>query len=129
MTLRRLLPWCAAALLCTAAILARQFLVQPPEIAHACPSETLTLATTGPWWCSVRAAIIMTYAWAGLFYTSIALSIVALVFRRGWLGWLALATGLVAIVWYTYEAGALAITVGALVLARAQARTSGSSTR
>jgi hypothetical protein len=49
------------------------------------------------------------------------------VFRRGWLGWLALATGLVAIVWYTYEAGALAITVGALVLARAQARTSEAS--
>lgn len=105
-----------------AAILARQFLIQPPEIAHACPSETLTLATTGPWWCSVRAAIIMTYAWAGLLYAAVALSVASLVWRRAWLGWGTLAIGLVAIVWYTYEAGALAITVGALVLARAQVR-------
>ena len=120
MTIRRLLPWCVAALLCAGAVLARQFLIQPPEIAHACPSETLTLFGDGPWWCAVRAAIIMTYAWAGLLYASIASSLAALVWRRAWLGALTLAIGLVAIVWYTYEAGALAITIGALVLARAQ---------
>ena len=127
MNTKRLLPWGLAACLCLAAIVARQYLIQPPEIAHACPSETLTLATAGPWWCSVRAAIIMTYAWAGLLYVSVGSSIAALVWRRAWLGWATLAIGLVAIVWYTYEAGALAITVGALVLARAQARTTASA--
>lgn len=114
-------PWLVAALLCALAILARQFLIQPPEVAHRCTSATLTLATDGPWWCSVRAALIMTYAWSGLFVASIALSLLALATRRAWSGWLALAAGLLAIVLYTYEAGAVAITIGALVLARAQA--------
>ncbi len=80
----------------------------------------LTLVTTGPWWCSVRAAIIMTYAWGGLFYSALVLSMVALWIRRASVGFVTLAVGLVAIVWYSYEAGAVAITVGTLVLARAQ---------
>ena len=113
-------PWAAAAIVCVLAICARQFLIQPPEVAHRCDATTLSLATDGPWWCSLRAAIIMTYAWNGLFYAAFALCFAALVLRRAWLGFAALAVGLVAMVWYTYEPGALAITVGALVLARAQ---------
>lgn len=119
---RSWIPWIAAAILCVLAISARQFLIQPPEIAHRCAAPTLSLLTGGPWWCSLRAAIIMTYAWNGLFYAAFALCIAALVLRRAWLGFATLAVGLVAIVWYTYEPGALAITVGALVLARAQTR-------
>ena len=115
-------PWIAAALLCVLAILARQFLIQPPEIGHACDTGTLTLATTGPWWCSARAAIIMTYAWGGLSMAAFFLAAAALILRREVTGALALATGSIAIVWYSYEAGALAIVVGALVLARSQAR-------
>ena len=117
--LRRQAPWIAAALLCVAAILVRQFLIQPPEIAHRCDAPTLTLATAGPWWCSVRSAVIMTYAWGGLLYAALGLSIAALVLRWAWIAWATLAVGLVAIVWYSYEAGAVAITIGALVLARA----------
>ncbi len=120
MTFRRMSPWIAAALLCVAAILLRQFLIQPPEIAHRCTTATLTLATDGPWWCSVRAAIIMTYAHDALLFGSAALAVLALLVRRAWVAWLSLAVGLLAIVWYTYEAGAVAIAVGALVLARAQ---------
>ena len=116
---RRQSPWIAAALLCLVAILLRQFLIQPPEIAHRCDAPTLTLATTGPWWCSVRSAVIMTYAWGGLLHASFGLSIATLVWRRTWIAWATLAVGLVAIVWYSYEPGAVAITIGALVLARA----------
>ena len=123
MKLRRLwTPWIAAATVCVLAICARQFLIQPPEVAQRCEATTLSLLTAGPWWCSLRAAVIMTYAWSGLFYTAFALSIAALVLRRAWIAFATLAVGLVAIVWYTYEPGALAITVGTLVLARAQTR-------
>ena len=119
-TKRRWIPWLAAAIVCAFAILARQFLIQPPEIAHRCDSAALTLVTSGPWWCGVRAAIIMSYAWGGLFYAAIILSVAALWVRRAWLAFATLAIGLVAIVWYSYEPGAVAITIGALVLARTQ---------
>ncbi len=120
-TTRRWIPWLVAAILCALAILARQYLIQPPEIAHRCDTTTLTLITPGPWWCSVRATIVMSYAWGGLFYASIGLALAALWLRRAWVGFATLAVGLVAIVWYSYEPGAVAITVGTLVLARAQA--------
>lgn len=123
---RTWLPWLSAAIVCALAIVARLFLIQPPEIAHRCDTTTLTLITPGPWWCSARAAIIMTYAWGGLVYAAIALSFAALWIRRAWTGFVTLAIGLVAIVWYSYEAGAIAITVGTLVLARAQATRIGS---
>ncbi len=111
-------PWLGAALVCIAAILIRQFLIQPPDIAHRCDAPTLSLMTSGPWWCSLRSAVIMTYAWRGLLYASLLLSVASLLLRRTWLALATLSTGLVAIVWYTYEPGAVAITVGALVLAR-----------
>lgn len=114
------IPWLGAAIVCAFAIVARQYLIQPPEIAHRCNTATLTLITPGPWWCSVRAAIIMTYAWGGLSTAAIALALGALWIRRAWIGFATLAIGSMAIVWYSYEAGAIAITVGALVLARAQ---------
>ncbi len=120
--IRRQAPWICAALICAAAIATRQFLIQPPEIAHRCDAATLTLWTTGPWWCSVRSAVIMTYAWGGLLYAALGLALASLLWRRTWLAVATLAVGLVAIVWYTYEPGAVAITVGALVLARLQER-------
>jgi len=113
-------PWIGAALVCVAAILTRQFLIQPPEIAHQCDAPTLSLVSTGPWWCSIRSAVIMTYAWGGLQFAALGLSLAALAWRRTWLAVTTLAVGLVAIVWYTYEPGAVAITIGALVLARRQ---------
>ncbi len=118
--LRRQLPWLAAAFLCLFAILTRQYLIQPPEVAHRCELATLAFTAVGPWWCNVRTAAIMTYAWGGLLDAAFALSIATLVWRRAWLAAATLAVGLVAIVWYTYEPGAVAITIGALVLARRQ---------
>ncbi len=126
---RRVAPWLIAAGLCVAAILIREFLIQPPEIAHRCDAPTLSLVSAGPWWCSVRSAVIMTYAWGGLTFASLGLSIVSLVWRTTWLATITLATGLVAIVWYTYEPGAVAITLGALVLARSLERPSRSPMR
>ena len=115
------IPWLAAAIVCALVIGARQFLIQPPEVAHRCDAATLTFFASGPWWCSLRAAIIMSYAWGGLFYAAIVLSCAALLIRRASTGFVTLVVGLVAIVWYTYEAGAVAITIGTLVFARAQA--------
>ena len=119
-SIRRHAPWIAAAAACLAAVLVRQFLIQPADIAQRCEGPTLTLFAPGPWWCSVRAAAIMTYAWRGLLYTALGLSVATLLWRRRWLAVATLIVGLVAIVWYTYEPGAVAITIGALVLARRQ---------
>jgi hypothetical protein len=116
----RAAPWLAAAAICLLAIATRQFLIQPAEIAQRCDGPTLTLWTAGPWWCSVRSAAIMTYAWGGLRDAALLLTAATLLWRRQWLALATLAVGLVAIVWYTYETGALAITIGALMLARRQ---------
>jgi hypothetical protein len=113
-------PWIVAAVACLAAIGIRQFMIQPPEVAHQCDAVALTSISAGPWWCTVRLAAIMTYAWSLLFYGSLALALATLVWRRAFLATLTLVVGLLAIVWYTYEAGAVAITVGTLVLARRQ---------
>lgn len=113
-------PWLAAAVACLAAVATRQFLIQPADIAQRCESAILALPAPGPWWCSVRAAAIMTYAWGGLWQASLVLVVATLVWRRAWLATATLVVGLVAIVWYSYEAGAVAITIGALVLARRQ---------
>jgi hypothetical protein len=125
---KRPAPWIFAALACVVAILVRQFLIQPPDVAQQCNDATLTLWSAGPWWCSFRAAAVMTYAWRGLFYASFALSLATLLWRRVWLATATLTVGLVAIVWYTYEPGAVAITIGALVLARRQHDTVGVTT-
>ena len=121
MNLRSLAPWVGAVLVCVAAILVRQYLIQPPEVAQQCDDATLTIwSAAGPWWCGVRAAAIMTYAWRGLFYASLALSLASLLQKRTWVAAATLMVGLVAIVWYSYEPGAVAITIGALTLARSQ---------
>ncbi len=117
-------PWIVAAALCLLAILTRQFLIQPADVAQRCDLTVLAFTTAGPWWCNLRAAAIMTYAWGGLLDACLALSVLVLIWRRAWLATITLATGLVAIVFYTYEPGALAITIGALVLARRQQRPS-----
>jgi hypothetical protein len=118
--LGRTTPWIAAALVCLAAIAIRQFLIQPAEVAQRCDAPTLSLFAPGPWWCSVRSAAIMTYAWGGLRDASLGLALLLLVWRPLWLALATLSVGLAAIVWYTYEPGAVAITVGALALARRQ---------
>jgi hypothetical protein len=118
--LRRTAPWIAAALVCLVAIAIRQFLIQPAEVAQRCDAPTLSLFAAGPWWCSVRSAAIMTYAWGGLRDASFGLALLLLLWRPLWLALATLSVGLAAIVWYTYEPGAVAITVGALALARRQ---------
>jgi len=118
--LRRAAPWVTAGLVCLAAIAIRQFLIQPADVAQRCDARTLSLFAPGPWWCSVRAGAIMTYAWGGLRDASFGLSLLVLVWRPLWIALATLSVGLAAIVWYTYEPGAVAITVGALALARRQ---------
>ena len=100
--------------ICALAFLARYLLIQPPQIAHQCD------AGGGPWWCSVRLAIILAYTGWGLGYASLAVTVAALWFRRAALGALALSCGTAAIVLYCYEPGAVAMIAGALVLVRAQ---------
>lgn len=111
---RFIFPWALCFGVGLVALLARYLLIQPPEVAHQCDQEG------GPWWCSLRAAIIMTYAGYGLGYAAGMLAAAAVVWRRTSLGCAALAVGSAALVLYCYEPGAVAMAVGALVLGRGQ---------
>lgn len=111
---RILSPWLIALCVTLLAMLARYLMIQPPEVAHQCDQGG------GPWWCAVRSGVIMTYAWYGLGYASALLGMVALWRPRALWGACALAVGGAALVLYCYEPGALAIGIGALVLARSQ---------
>jgi hypothetical protein len=94
------------------AMAARYLLIQPPELSHRCDLGD------APAWCSVRLAIIMSYAWYSLGYLALGASIAALVWRNRPVATFTLCSGAAAIVLYCYEPGALALVVGALVLAR-----------
>ena len=109
-----MLPWLFAALVCLVAVLARTYLIQPPEIAHGC-EQNMT------WWCQLRLGVIYTYAWHTIGQVGVVLAIVSLFVRHIWFAAAALAVGFAALVLYCYEPGAFAITLGAVALARLQA--------
>ncbi len=99
------------------AMAARYLLIQPAEIAHACDASSAT------WLCSLRMAVILSYARYELGYLALVASLAAIVWRNRVTSTSALVIGCAAIVLYCYEPGAVAMVVGALVLARsAQAR-------
>ena len=109
------LPWLVALAVTGLAILARTFVIQPPEVAHQCDG-----VGAGPWWCLARSAIIMTYSRYGLGYAALVLSILCLLRRGVVISCAALSVGGAGLVLYCYEPGAVAFAVGALVLARRQ---------
>ncbi len=94
------------------ALLARYYLIQPPEFAHRCDAGDPSA------WCTLRLAIIMTYARYGLGYLAVATSLIALVWQGITSATVALSSGLLALVLYCYEPGAFAVMTGALLLAR-----------
>lgn len=109
-----LIQWIAIAAVAGLAMLARYLLVEPAAVAHLCDTGG------GPWWCGARAAVIATFSGYGLGYAALGLAALALALRRAPVAWAAAATGAAALVLYCFEAGAVGLLVGVLVLARAQ---------
>lgn len=113
--LRPLLPWLALALVGAAAAALRLAVIEPPAVAHLCTGGD------GPAWCVGRHWAVLAFLDYGYGYAALAAALLALAWRSPFAAWLAAASGLAALVLYCAEAGAIALLVGALRLARAQA--------
>lgn len=113
MSLRtRSVPWLSIALVAALAAAARYMLVEPADIAHLCDSGG------GPWWCAVRAGVILTFAHHALGYVALALGVVATVSRVRTVALAAALAGMAGLILYEFEYSAVALLLGLLVLAR-----------
>lgn len=114
-SLRLTLPWLTIALVGLAAAVLRYGLIEPPSMADLCS------ATGGPRWCAWRQWAVVAFLGYGYGYAALTAAFIALVLRHPLAAWLAAALGAAALVLYCFEAGAFALLVGALRLARSQA--------
>lgn len=105
--------WIVAAVL-AAALLARYAWIEPAHIGYLCN------ASNGPWWCTLRRALILSFAFNGLGYASLILGVLALIVRWRSIALLALCFGVSGVVLYCYEFAAVGLLLGVLTLARAE---------
>lgn len=105
--------WVPALVATLFAMAVRHWVIEPAAIAHACDPA--------PWqgWCAARTAIIRTFVHQEIGWFALGAGVAAALLRRRWLGQLALVSGCVGLVWYSYEPSAVGGLLGALVLARA----------
>jgi hypothetical protein len=89
--------------------------IEPPALAHRCDDGN------GPDWCGVRNAIVIGFNTYGYGIAAIIATVLALIGKKAWLGWLAAALGMFALILYCYHAGAVALLIGSLRLIRLQA--------
>lgn len=101
------------------AALLRFRLVEPEHLAHLCG------AVAAPWWCTVRAAVIAAFASSALAVAAVAAGGVAIATRRSGAALVAACLGVAGLVLYAVEAGAIALLLGVLALARAPDRQAG----
>ena len=109
------LPWflLVAFGLCTAWL--RYGFIEPPELAHLCDDAS------GPAWCGARAALVLGFNSYGFGIAAIIVTALSLIWKKTWLAWLAATLGVLALILYCYDAGAVALLVGSLRLVRLQA--------
>ncbi|TCV96129.1 hypothetical protein EC912_102479 [Luteibacter rhizovicinus] len=107
-------PWIAIVVIAIVAALLRYMVVEPQYMQHACEEGV------APWWCSARLAVVQGFLTYGYGYAAVAAAVLALVWRHPFSAALATALGLVALQLYCFEAGALALLIGALRLIRIQ---------
>jgi hypothetical protein len=97
-----------------AAFLVRFELVEPATLAHLCESAA------APWWCAPRAAVIAAFASGALAAVSVGAGVAATVTRSARWALGAACLGAAGLVLFSYQAGAVALLLGLLVLARRQ---------
>ena len=110
--LRPTWPWLAALAAGLIAAWLRYRLVEPAALAQACAAGASGLR------CALRAATVAAFHSHGLTMVCAVLAALALITRRRSAAILALTAGAVGLVLYSFEAGAAALLVGALELAR-----------
>lgn len=112
---RLALPWLLLLAVGIAAAAGRFGLIESSAIGQLCSSSQ------GPWWCSVRTALVLGFLHHVYGVAALLGAALALVSRRPALAWLAAALGVIAIELYCAQTGALALLVGSLRLLRLQA--------
>ena len=106
----RLAAALVATLAATLAVWARRDLVESHAMAQAC------LAGQGGAVCGVRAALVQAFNSGLLGALVLAAALLALLCRRAWTAALCLTLGATGLVLYSFQAGALALLLGALLL-------------
>lgn len=94
-------------------------IVEPEDLAHLCS------AAGAPWWCALRAAVIAAFATNALAVAATAAGGISIATRRSGAALGAVCLGVAGLVLYSVEAGAIALLLGLLTLARPRARQAG----
>ncbi|MBB3226212.1 hypothetical protein FHW69_000802 [Luteibacter sp. Sphag1AF] len=114
--LRLAAPWIAAIVIGAIGVVLRFYVVEPQYMQHAC-EEGVAM-----WWCSYRQAVVVGFLTNGYGYAAVAAALLSLVWRHPFPAALAAGLGLLALQLYCFEAGALALLIGALRLVRVQSQ-------
>jgi hypothetical protein len=95
-----------------AALVVRHWVVEPAAVAHFCDPQ--------PWqsWCAARTALIMGFVHQRIGWLALGFGVLAFATSRRSLGQLALVTGALGLVLYSYEPSAIGALLGALALVR-----------
>jgi hypothetical protein len=107
----RLLPWIAVLAAFALAAAARYALIEPEGYGFRC-------AAGGPWWCTLRDAIIVAFHSKAIGWAAFALGAVAFVARQRMLAGAAGVCGALGLVLYNYELSAVGLALAVLVLVR-----------
>lgn len=111
---RLAMPWLLLLAVGSGAAALRFGLIESSAMGQFC-------STHHPWWCQLRTALVLGFLHNIYDVAALLAAVLALVFRRRALAWLAAALGLFAMQLYGAEAGALALLLGSLRLLRLQA--------
>ena len=95
------------------AVIARYYWIEPAAIGDLCRGAEASSLN-----CTLRSALIMTFAFNGLGYASLVLGLGALCLRRTGLAVMAGAIGAAGLVLYCYELAAVGFLLSVLTLAR-----------
>lgn len=114
-TFRLAMPWLLLALVGLASAALRYGFIEPRELVDACS------ASNPPGWCALRQALVLGFLTNGYGYAALLATAIALWLRKPLPSWLAAALGFVALQLFCYQAGALALLLGSLLLLRSQA--------
>jgi hypothetical protein len=86
--------------------------IEPAEIARQCA------AATAPAWCGVRQWLVQRFLDNSYGIAALAMTALALLWRRSGTAWCAAALGFVALQLYCFQSGAMALLIGCLLLVR-----------
>lgn len=106
------LAWAGLVLVASLAAALRYGMVEPPTAAHLCA------AAAPPAWCGLRELVVRGFISNAFGYAALAATALALAWRHRASAWIAAACGFFALVLYCFQAGALALLIGCLLLLR-----------